>query len=346
MSHHEPMGGTAEHTEHHHARTAPADQHRDHGHQSGHEHHDKHAGHGDGSMFRDKFWVSLVIAIPVVYFSEMVGDLLGYMPPDWGDWIPPVLGTVLFFYGGMPFLTGAVAELRNRQPGMMTLIGLAISVAFGASALTTLGVGEFDLDFWWELALLIVIMLLGHWLEMRALVQASGALAALAELLPDTADRIGADGEIVEVPLAELQVGDLVLVRSGARVPADGVVTEGAAEVDESTVTGESATVLRAGGDRVVAGTVATDSSIRIEVTAVGEDTALAGIHRLVADAQESSSRAQALADRAAGWLFWFALVAGAATFVVWLALGDPSAAVERAVTVLVIACPHALGLA
>ncbi|HEU0042826.1 MAG TPA: heavy metal translocating P-type ATPase, partial [Jiangellaceae bacterium] len=349
MSHHESMDGTAEHTEpvdHPDARTAPADQHHHHGHRSGHVHHDKHAGHGDGSMFRDKFWISLVLAIPVVYFSEMVGDLFGYQPPDWGGWIPPVLGTVLFGYGGKPFLTGAVAELRNRQPGMMTLIGLAISVAFGASALTTLGVGEFDLDFWWELALLIVIMLLGHWLEMRALGQASGALAALAELLPDTADRIGADGEIVEVPLADLQVGDLVLVRSGARVPADGVVTDGAAEVDESTVTGESATVLRASGDRVVAGTVATDSSIRIEVTAVGEDTALAGIHRLVADAQSSSSRAQALADRAAGWLFWFALVVGAMTFVVWLALGDPSAAVERAVTVLVIACPHALGLA
>lgn len=349
MSHRERLEGTSAQTEHvdsHHAHAAPVDQHHGHGDQSGREHHDKHAGHGDGSMFRDKFWISLVVAIPVVYFSEMVGDLFGYSPPDWGAWIPPVLGTFLYFYGGRPFLTGAVAELRNRQPGMMTLIGLAISVAFVASALTTLGVGDFDLDFWWELALLIVIMLLGHWLEMRALGQASGALAALAELLPDTADRVDADGGIVEVPLAELKVGDLVLVRSGARVPADGVVSEGAAEVDESTVTGESATVLRAGGDRVVAGTVATDSSIRVEVTAVGEDTALAGIHRVVADAQASSSRAQALADRAAGWLFWFALFVAAVTFVVWMLLDDSSAAVERAVTVLVIACPHALGLA
>lgn len=309
-------------------------------------HHDKHAGHGDGSMFRDKFWISLVLAIPVVYFSEMVGELLGYEVPAWGTWIAPVIGTVLFGYGGWPFLTGAKAELQNRQPGMMTLIALAISVAFVASGLTTLGVGDFDLDFWWELALLIVIMLLGHWLEMRALGQASGALAALAELLPDTAERVGPDGDVTEVPLADVRVGDVVLVRSGGRVPADGVVAEGTAEVDESTVTGESKTVTRGPGDRVVAGTVATDTSIRVTITAVGDDTALAGIQRLVADAQASSSRAQALADRAAAWLFWFALGVGAVTFVVWALLGDASAAVERTVTVLVIACPHALGLA
>ncbi|HEY9408520.1 MAG TPA: heavy metal translocating P-type ATPase [Jiangellaceae bacterium] len=309
-------------------------------------HHDKHAGHGDGSMFRDKFWISLVLAIPVVYFSEMVGELLGYEVPTWGTWIAPVIGTVLFGYGGWPFLTGAKAELQNRQPGMMTLIALAISVAFVASGLTTLGIGDFDLDFWWELALLIVIMLLGHWLEMRALGQASGALAALAELLPDTAERVGPDGDVSEVPLADVRVGDVVLVRSGGRVPADGVVAQGTAEVDESTVTGESKTVTRGPGDRVVAGTVATDTSIRVTITAVGDDTALAGIQRLVADAQASSSRAQALADRAAAWLFWFALGVGAVTFVVWALLGDASAAVERTVTVLVIACPHALGLA
>lgn len=322
------------------------DAHNAHAGHETHETHDKHAGHGDGSMFRDKFWVSLVLAVPVVFFSEMIAELLGYEAPGWGTWIPPVVGTFLFAYGGWPFLTGAVAELRNRQPGMMTLIGLAISVAFVASGLTTLGIGELDLDFWWELALLIVIMLLGHWVEMRALGQASGALQALAELLPDSADRVRADGEIETVPLEALRVGDTVLVRPGGRVPADGSVAEGQAEFDESTVTGESTTVLRGPGDRVVAGTVATDSSVRMQVAAVGDDTALAGIQRLVADAQASSSRAQALADRAAAWLFWFALAAGGVTFGVWTALGELSSAVERTVTVLVIACPHALGLA
>ena len=328
-----------------HGHAVAAEHHAGHaaGHAGGH---DKHAGHGDGSMFRDKFWVSLVLAVPVVGFSAMFADLVGYEVPGWGTWIPPVVGTFLFFYGGWPFLTGAKAELADRLPGMMTLISLAITVAFVASGLTTLEIGGLDLDFWWELALLIVVMLLGHWLEMRALGQASGALQALAELLPDTAERVGADGTVTEVPLAELAVGDVVLVRSGGRVPADGVVTEGTAEVDESTVTGESKTVARGPGDRVVAGTVATDTAIRVEVDAVGEDTALAGIQRLVADAQASSSRAQALADRAAAWLFWFALGAGALTFVVWMLLGEASDAVERTVTVLVIACPHALGLA
>jgi Cu2+-exporting ATPase len=330
-----------------HDHAAATEEHAAHAaHGSGHAGHDKHAGHGDGSMFRDKFWVSLVLAVPVVGFSEMFADLIGYEVPGWAAWIPPVVGTFLFFYGGWPFLAGAKAELADRLPGMMTLISLAISVAFVASALTSLDLGGLELDFWWELALLIVVMLLGHWLEMRALGQASGALQALAELLPDTAERVAADGSVAEVPLAELAVGDVVLVRSGGRVPADGVVAEGTAEVDESTVTGESKTVARGPGDRVVAGTVATDTAIRIEVTAVGDDTALAGIQRLVADAQASSSRAQALADRAAAYLFWFALGVGALTFLVWALLGEASAAVERTVTVLVIACPHALGLA
>lgn len=339
-----PGDHTGSHTDHagHHQHDAGHHQQA-----AGHAgHHDKHAGHGDGSMFRDKFWVSLVLAVPVVGFSDMFAGLVGYDVPGWGTWIPPVLGTVLFFYGGWPFLAGAVAELRNRQPGMMTLISLAITVAFVASGLTTLELGGFDLDFWWELALLIVVMLLGHWLEMRALGQASGALQALAELLPDTAERVGPGGDLQEVSLAELAVDDVVLVRSGGRVPADGVVADGTAELDESTVTGESVTVSRGPGDRVVAGTVATDTAIRVRVTAVGEDTALAGIQRLVADAQASSSRAQVLADRAAAYLFWFALGVGGLTFVVWVALGEASAAVERTVTVLVIACPHALGLA
>ncbi|MEU6643462.1 heavy metal translocating P-type ATPase [Saccharomonospora sp. NPDC046836] len=305
-----------------------------------------HGGHGDhAAVFRDRFWLSLVLAVPVVAGSRMAGELLGYQVPGWAGWVAPVLGTVVYGYGGWPFLSGAVGEVRSRKPGMMTLVSLAITVAFAASALTTFGVGGLDLDFWWELALLVVIMLLGHWLEIRALGQASGALEALAELLPDTAERID-DGQVTAVPLAELRVGDTVLVRSGGRVPADGSVVEGSAELDESMVTGESRPVRRAVGDRVVAGTVATDSAIRVRVGAVGEDTAIAGIRRLVADAQSSRSRAQALADRAAAMLFWFALGSGAITFGVWLVLGEATTAVERTVTVLVIACPHALGLA
>jgi Cu2+-exporting ATPase len=275
----------------------------------------------------------------------MFADLVGYPLPGFvgADWIPPVLGTVIFLYGGAPFLIGAWAELRSRRPGMMLLIAMAITVAFIASWATTIGL--FNLDFWWELALLIVIMLLGHWLEMRALGAASGALEALAALLPDTADKITSEG-VVEVPVAELAADDVVLVRSGSRVPADGVVVSGSAAMDESMITGESRPATRNEGERVVAGTVATDNSIRVRITAVGEETTLAGIQRLVAEAQGSHSRAQALADRAAAFLFYFAAATGLVTFTIWTLLGDTDEAVTRAVTVLVIACPHALGLA
>jgi Cu2+-exporting ATPase len=333
-----------------------------HGGQEGHRGHGGHAGHGDqagqrshgaradhgdhAAQFRDKFWWSLVLAFPVVLFSSMFADLLGYTLPSSTAWISPVLGTVIFFYGGWPFLTGAVSEIRSRQPGMMLLVAMALTVAFVASAATSLGLGEVDLDFWWELALLVVIMLLGHWLEMRALGQASSALDALAALLPDDAERVGPDGEVKSVALADLAAGDTVLVRSGGRVPADGTVVDGSAHVDESMITGESRPVSKGRGDRVVAGTVATDSALRVRVEAVGEGTALAGIQRLVAQAQESRSRAQALADRAAAALFWFASGVGLITFVVWSLIGDLTEAVERTVTVLVIACPHALGLA
>ncbi|MBF4580853.1 heavy metal translocating P-type ATPase [Frigoribacterium sp. VKM Ac-2530] len=336
------------------------DPHAGHDAHAGHHGHGGHGGHGDhAAQFRDKFWVSLVVAVPVVAFSSMFAGLLGYDVPSFpgSEWISPVLGTFLFAWGGWPFLSGGVAEARAKQPGMMLLIAMAITVAFVASWATTLGIGGLDLDFWWELALLVVIMLLGHWIEMRALGAASGALDALAALLPDTADRVdggaGTDagagpgtGATTEVALADLVAGDVVLVRSGARVPADGVVVDGSAEMDESMVTGESRTVARGEGDRVVAGTVATDGALRVRVTAVGDDTALAGIRRLVAEAQASSSRAQALADRAAALLFWFASGAGVVTFVVWLLLGDLDQAITRTVTVLVIACPHALGLA
>ena len=317
----------------------------------GHDHHDHgghhgHGGHGDhAAMFRSRFWVSLVLSVPVVLYSEMIQMWLGFTAPQFpgSGWVAPVLGTFVFAWGGWPFLKGGFDEARARQPGMMLLIAMAISVAFVASAATTFG--YFDLDFWWELALLVTIMLLGHWLEMRAVGQASGALEALAELLPDEAERV-MDGGTESVALSELEVGDVVLVRSGGRVPADGEVVEGAAELDESMITGESRPVPKAAGDRVVAGTVATDSALRVRVTAVGEETALAGIRRLVEEAQASRSRAQALADRAAALLFYFATAAGAITFVVWAALGQPGRAVENTVTVLVISCPHALGLA
>ncbi|TDW91777.1 heavy metal translocating P-type ATPase [Kribbella sp. VKM Ac-2566] len=337
-----------EHERHEHGGHEDHMNHGGHEAHSGHDGHSGHGGHGDhAAQFKDRFWISLGLAVPVVFFSEMFADLLGYMRPDFAGagLIAPVLGTVIFVYGGQPFLTGGWSELKSRRPGMMLLISMAITVAFVASWVTTLRIGGFDLDFWWELALLIVIMLLGHWLEMRALGAASGALDALAALLPDSAEKVTDDG-VVQVSLHELQAGDVVLVRSGGRVPADGTVVDGQAEVDESMITGESRPVSRAVGDAVVAGTVATDNALRVEITAVGDDTALAGIQRLVAEAQASSSRAQALADRAAAFLFYFASIAGLITFVVWALLGKLDEAVTRTVTVLVIACPHALGLA
>ena len=338
-------GGLDDHRDH---RGHPPAEHAHPGSESGHgdQHggHDKHAGHSV-AMFRDRFWLSLLLSLPVVYFSEMIQEWFGYTAPSFpgSTWIAPVLGTVIFVYGGSPFLKGAVREARERQPGMMLLIGMAITVAFVASVATTLG--WFDLDFWWELAALIAIMLLGHWMEMRAIGQARGALAALAELLPDEAERITDDGTET-VSTSALLVDDVVLVRPGGRVPADGEIVSGEVEMDESMVTGESQPVAMTPGDRVVAGTVATDNSIRIRVTAVGDDTALAGIERLVAQAQQSRSRAQVLADRAAALLFYVAIAAAAITVVGWMLAGRPDQAVVRMVAVLVIACPHALGLA
>ncbi|MGK5681125.1 HAD-IC family P-type ATPase [Actinoplanes sp. URMC 104] len=304
----------------------------------------KHAGH-DPDVFRRKFWLSLALTVPLVGTSDMVMEWFGYSLEFPGiAWTGPILGTAVFLYGGWPFLTGARSEIRDRAPGMMLLIAMAITVAYVASLATSLGL--FGLDFWWELAALVTIMLLGHWQEMKAIGQAQGALAALAALLPDEASRVRPDGTIEQVPVAALRVGDRVLVRSGARVPADGRIVEGSAEMDESMITGESEPVSRTPGSRVVAGTVATDSAVRVEVDAVGEDTALAGIGRLVAEAQASSGRAQVLADRFAAWLFSVATAAALLTFVTWWALGDLDQSVVRTVTVLVIACPHALGLA
>ena len=310
--------------------------------------HGGHEGHGGHvAVFRKLFWIMLAIAIPVLAFNPMFTMLIGVSLPEnaWIPWVSPILGTVMYLWGGRPFLAGACDELAARKPGMMLLIALGLTVAFFASWGASLGLLDHGLDFWWELALLVVIMLLGHWIEMRSLAQTTSALDSLAALLPDTAERLVGDA-FEQVAPADLELGDVVIVRPGGRVPADGQVTEGTAEMDESMITGESRTVSRGPGTHVVAGTVSTDTAIRVKVTAIGAATALAGIQRLVSDAQASSSKAQRIADTAAGWLFWFALGAAAVTATTWSLLGDPDAAVIRTITVLVIACPHALGLA
>jgi Cu2+-exporting ATPase len=296
-------------------------------------------------MFRDKFWLSLLLTVPVVFWSTEVQHWFGYHAPAFSGsrFIPAVLGTIIFVYGGKVFIQGAWHELSGRQPGMMTLITLAIVVAFTASLAATLGF--FEVDVWWELSTLISVMLLGHWLEMKAVMQAQGALNALAALLPDSAERVSGSG-IERVPLVELRVGDVVLIRPGSRVPVDGIVVEGTAEVDESVITGESRSIPKTPGTAVVGGTVAEGGSLRVRVNAIGEETALSGIMRLVAAAQASGSRAQALADRAAALLFYIAVAAGTLTFAYWWLAGDRQHALIRTATVLVIACPHALGLA
>jgi Cu2+-exporting ATPase len=299
------------------------------------------------AVFRRLFWIMLAVGLPVVVFSDMFAMVLGYELPEagWIRWVSPLLGTLMYVVGGKPFLSGAVSEIRAKSPGMMLLVALAITVAFLSSLGASLGLLSHQLDFWWELALLIVIMLLGHWVEMRSLAQSASALESLAALLPDEAERVEGD-RVVTVSPTDLRLHDVIIVRPGGRVAADGVVVEGTADVDESMITGESRPVTRTAGDTVVAGTVSTDSSLRVEITAVGDDTALAGIQRLVTEAQASSSRAQLLADRAAGWLFWFALAAATITALVWTLLGQPDDALIRTISVLVIACPHALGLA
>lgn len=298
------------------------------------------------AAYRDRLLWSTLLAVPVVALSPTFAELLGYAPPAGTGWVSPVAGVVLFGYGGWPFLTGAATEIRQRSPGMMLLISLAISVALVASLAVSLGVPVLRRDVWWELALLIVIMLLGHWLEMRALGESSSALDELASLLPDEAERVVEDDRTEKVTAADIAVGDVVQVRPGGRVPADGRIVAGRADMDESMITGESQSVERAEGDRVVAGTVSVSAAIRVEVEAVGEDTTVAGVQRLVGEAQNSRSRSQALADRAAALLFYVAVTTAAVTFAVWALLGEADEAVRRTATVLVIACPHALGLA
>lgn len=326
------------------------DQSQDHGTQGGGDHDNNH-GHTDHSgheqMFRKRFWISLILSIPVLLYSPMIQQWLGFSMPEFpgSRWITPVFAVAIFLYGGLPFLRMAGPELANRKPGMMTLISLAIIVAFVYS-LAALILPQ-SRGFFWELVTLIDIMLLGHWIEMRSIRQASGALDELAKLMPDTAERILENGDTEEVPATELKEGDRVLVRPGGSVPADGVVLEGESEVNEAMITGESKPVSKQPDDEVIAGTINGDGSLRLKVTATGEQTALAGIMRLVRDAQQSKSDTQLLADRAAGWLFYVALGVAVITAIAWsIAVGFGVDVIARVATVLVIACPHALGLA
>ena len=307
--------------------------------------HVDHTGHEQ--MFRRRFWISLILSIPVLLYSPMIQEWFGFRMPEFlgSEWITPAISTVIFFYGGLPFLQMALPELRNRQPGMMTLISLAITVAFVYSlAAFLILAGE---TFFWELVTLIDIMLLGHWLEMRSVRQASGALRELAKLMPDTAERELPDGSTEQVRTDRLRNGDLVLVRPGASIPADGEVERGESDVNEAMITGESRPVKKQAGDKVIAGAINGSGSLRVRVTATGDETALAGIMRMVEQAQQSKSRTQILADKAAGWLFYVALGVAAITAIAWtLATGFNVNTVARVATVLVIACPHALGLA
>jgi Cu2+-exporting ATPase len=310
-----------------------------------HKAHVDHTGHEQ--MFRRRFWISLVLSIPVLLYSPTLQDWLGFSMPTFpgSQWVTPIFSVIVFLYGGVPFLQMAVPELRNRQPGMMTLISLAISVAFVYS-MATLFIRT-GTAFFWELVTLIDVMLLGHWIEMRSVRQASRALDELAKLMPDTAERILPDGETEKVPVSQLETGDLVLVRPGASVPADGEIEEGESDVNEAMITGESKPVEKDPGDEVIAGTINGAGSLRVRVTATGEETALAGIMRLVEEAQQSKSETQLLADKAAGWLFYIAVGVAVVTAVAWtVAVGLDVDVIARVATVLVIACPHALGLA
>lgn len=309
-----------------------------------HDTHDKHAGHSV-AMFRDKFWFSLILTVPVLLYSEMIQHWLGFTPPSFpgSQYVPFVLSTVIFFYGGVVFIKGAWGELRVKLPGMMTLISMAIITAYVYSIIAQFFIG--GQGFFWELATLVTIMLLGHWLEMASVAKAENALDTISKLLPDKAEKL-VDGRPKQVLVSELKAGDLVFVRPGSSIPVDGIITEGSSSVDEAAITGENKPTSKKTGDEVVAGTINQDGSLTVKVTKLGEDTALAGIMRLVADAQSSKSNVQVLADKAAFALTIIAIVTGIVTFIYWLVAKDAVFALERSVTVLIIACPHALGLA
>ena len=334
-----------EHNHENHAGNTPSEVHEGHQDESHQGHGTDHSGHEE--MFRRRFWVSLALSLPVILFSTTVQQWLGFSTPVFpgSNWIVPVLSIIIFWYGGIPFIEMAVPEVKQRSPGMMSLITLAIVVAFIYSIATTFL--KFGDSFYWELVTLIDVMLLGHWIEMRSVRQASGSLDELAKLLPDTAELISSDGSMETVPIHQLQPRNLVLIRPGESVPVDGIVVEGQAHINESMITGESNLVSKSIDDVVIAGTINDDGSLRIEVSATGDDTALAGIMRLVKEAQQSKSNTQILADKAAGWLFYIALIVAVLTGIGWvIAVGFDIEVIKRIVTVLVIACPHALGLA
>lgn len=319
-------------------------QHEHHHGQDNHQEHDKHAGHSV-IMFKDKFWLSLLLTIPVLAYSEMIQHWLRFTPPTFpgSPYVPFALSTFIFFYGGLVFIKSALGELKAKLPGMMTLISLAIVTAYVYSVATQFFIiGE---GFFWELATLVTIMLLGHWLEMASVSKAENALDAISKLLPDKAEKL-VNGRPEQVLVSELKIGDLVLIRPGASIPVDGVIVDGSSSVDEAAITGESKPVSKSLNDEVVAGTGNQDGSLTVKVTKLGEDTALAGIMRLVAEAQSSKSNVQVLADKAAFYLTVIAIATSIITFIYWIVAKDASFALERSVTVLIIACPHALGLA
>ncbi len=307
--------------------------------------HDKHAGHHTEDFLK-KFWITLVLTVPIVLYSDLPKAFLGWIAPEFPGsiYLSALLGSVVFFYGGFVFLKGALGEIRARLPGMMTLIALAISAAY----LYSIGSIFFGsgATLFWELATLIAVMLIGHFVEMKAVQSAKGALRELAKLLPENAEVIR-DGKVVIVALADLRQGDVALVRPGGKIPADGIVIEGESEVDEALITGESRPVAKRSGSEVIAGAINGDGSLRIRIEKTGEQTFLAGVMRLVAEAESSKSRLQLLSDRAAFYLTILAVGAGGITLAAWLSVGQSTGfAIERFVAVLVIACPHALGLA
>ncbi|MGX7205027.1 heavy metal translocating P-type ATPase [Enterococcus pingfangensis] len=340
-----------EHHDHASAATSGHDPHENHE-MNGHDHdhggmdHSMHMGN-----FKQKFWLSLVLSLPIIVLSPMMGIQLPFQFTFPGsEWVVLVLATILFIYGGQPFLSGAKMELKMKSPAMMTLIAMGISVAYIYSLYSfvanKVNPHEHVMDFFWELATLIVIMLLGHWVEMNAVSNASNALKKLAELLPDEVNKIEADGTTKKVKLQEIQRGDQLLVRAGDKMPTDGEIIEGSTIADESAVTGESKGVQKTIGDSVIGGSVNGDGTIKLKVTGTGADGYLAKVMTMVKQAQQEKSKLESISDKVAKWLFYIALSAGILTFITWLFLADLPQALERMVTVFVIACPHALGLA
>jgi P-type Cu2+ transporter len=338
-----------QHHNHTHENHSHGHDHHNHDHHSGqHQSHGDHHGHHEHMIedFKKRFWISLIITLPIIVLAPMIQELLGYQLRFNADrYVQFILSSVIFFYGGWPFLKGLADEIKKKAPGMMTLIALAISVAYFYSSAVVFGLdGKI---FFWELASLIVIMLLGHWIEMKSVMGASNALQELAKMMPSTARRIKEGGEHEDVPIADLKSNDIILVRPGEKVPADGIVVEGESHVNESMLTGESKPVAKKKDNQVIGGSVNDNGTLKIKVKHTGEDSYLSKVIGMVKEAQETKSKTQNLADKAAAWLFYIALGAGVTTLVVWLSLGkDFEYALERMVTVMIISCPHALGLA